>query len=193
MYAECADLSTRLLEMIEAIREYPLTREAWIFYVLERNMGHANDHAAKVAHLYRVKMVYEQHKEEGLIPGIYTHGPRKNILRQLFSAELEHDSIRIPEQGIVLSQFSTKRKEVWQNMWSQLCEQLMNMRPDTRNTVENRVSEGSYSGKIGPDGKLVAGRVDDLAMSLLIGNGEIKEIRDGRRAGININELSRWA
>lgn len=176
--------------MIDAIRAFRLTEDSWIFYALERNMYHGPEHERLLSNHPRVKMLYEfSDFERCIVPGVVTTAPRKAQYKTIFTNELRHQAIKIPAEGIVLTQFSSNRKAAWESKVNELFEQLKNQRPLLRNNdAGNNDDTGGYSGKYGPDGKRIAGKVDDLASSALVAVGNTKRLVAGEIPNININD-----
>ncbi len=188
-FAEAADLGARLMDMIDAIRGWWFTRDSWIFYALERNMYHNYEHERLLTNKRKVKMLYERNRLQ-LEPGIFTSHRRKMEYAMIFINELSHEAIRLPAEGLVITDFESKRKEVWNSKCNNLFEQFRNMRPTSSAGISGNPSDepGGFSGKIGRDGKIVHNQHDDSAMSALIAIGNQKRLVRGEFPGINISD-----
>lgn len=164
-------LSRILVRLIHDIKNFRFTSAATIFYILERNVGCENEHAAIVRQMDRVVMLSDYsgtQPGDNPKPGINTDAQKKAEYRQLLSAELNNDSIVYIEEMLVVPSPGASVQATRDAMRAMLIEQMKRARRTKSASYRaHNNATVSWSAKLDSEGKHKESMRDDLLLSFV--------------------------
>ncbi len=176
-------LSRTLVQLINNIKNFRFTSGAYIYYILERNVGCENEHAAIVNHMDRVLMLSDHsgtQEGDNPKPGINTDAQKKTEYKLLLSIELRNDSIVFIDELMVIPSPGASVQTTRDAMRAMLIEQMKRARlTKSASYRAHNNATVSWSAKLDSEGKPKESMRDDLLLSFVFILYVLKRLKNG--------------